>query len=131
MLSLGSLSREDATYRFPFLAPNYRGRRSAIREFTHRAPDYVFWIYPDGKLCNAHNSHLQNPPKGFEHILKDEPRYGGFLRGRVASLLDDQLVVIYCEEEALASPRQKANSISPRSRPVARCHSRRCPYHQR
>ncbi|RYX84547.1 hypothetical protein EON83_09350 [bacterium] len=107
MLSLGSISREDATTRFPFLAPNYRARRSAIRSFTHRDPDFVFWIYPDGKLCNAHTSHLQNPPKGFEHILNDEPNYGGFFRGRVASLLEDQLIVVYCEQDALASAGKK------------------------
>jgi hypothetical protein len=78
-----------------------------LREFTHRDPDFVFWIYPDGKLCNAHNSHLKNPPRGFEHILNDEPRYGGFLRGRVASLLEDQIIVVYCEEDALAHAGKK------------------------
>lgn len=102
MISLGSISREDAAIRFPFLAANYRGRRVALREFTHRDPDFVFWIAPDGKLIDARTSHLKNPPKGFEHILNDEPDYGGFLRGRVASLLDDQLIVVYCREEALA-----------------------------
>ena len=107
MLSLGSICREDASLRFPFLAPHYPGRRAAIREFTHRDPDFVFWIYPDGKLCNAYNSHLQNPPRGFEHILNDEPNYGGFLRGRVASLLEDQLIVVYCEESSLACAGKK------------------------
>ncbi|BCM90782.1 hypothetical protein IAD21_02643 [Abditibacteriota bacterium] len=111
MLSLGSISRADATLRFPFLAPHYSGRRAAIRDFTHRDPDFVFWIYPDGKLCNAHNSHLQNPPRGFEYILSDEPHYGGFLRGRVASLLEDQLVVVYCEENALAQVGKKLNQF--------------------
>ena len=107
MISLGSISREDASLRFPFLAAHYPARRAAIREFTHRDPDFVFWIYPDGELCNAYNSHLQNPPRGFEHILKDEPNYGGFLRGRVASLLEDQLIVVYCEENALAHAGKK------------------------
>jgi hypothetical protein len=102
MISLGSIAREDAAKRFLFLAPNYRGRRAALREFTHRDPDFVFWIAPDGKLLDARDSHLQNPPKGFEHILNDEPDYGGFLRGRVASWLDDQLIVVYCREEAWA-----------------------------
>ncbi len=102
MISLGSVSRENAAFRFPFLAVNYRGRRAALREFTHRDPDFVFWIAPDGKLIDARTSHLKNPPKGFESILNDEPDYGGFFRGRVASLLDDQLVVVYCREEALA-----------------------------
>lgn len=107
MISLGSISREDAAQRFPFLAANGRGRRAAIREFTHRDPDFVFWIAPDGELIDARTSHLQNPPKGCAHILDDEPDYGGFLRGRVASFLEDQLVVVYCREEALAEPGKK------------------------
>ena len=107
MISLGSISREDAAKRFPFLAAHVRGRRATIREFTHRDPDFVFWIHPDGTLLDARTSHLQNPPKGFEGILNDEPDYGGFLRGRVASLLDDQLIVVYCREEALAGAGKK------------------------
>ncbi len=104
MISLGSISREDAEKRFPFLAVHYRGRRSAIRQFTHLDPDFVFWIASDGTLLDARDSHLRNPPRGYKRILNDEPDYGGFLRGRVASLLDDQLIVVYCREEALAGP---------------------------
>lgn len=107
MLSLGSISREDAAKRFPFLAAHFRGRRAAVREFTHRDPDFVFWVHPDGKLIDARTSHLQNPPKGCAHIMNDEPDYGGFLRGRVASFLEDQLVVVYCREEALAQAGKK------------------------
>ena len=102
MLTIGSISREDAARKFDFLAAKYRGRRAAIRDFTHRDPEFVFWIHPDGHLQSALGSHLKHPPRGFEHILDDEPDYGGFLRGRVASSLDDQLIVIYCREEALA-----------------------------
>jgi len=61
----------------------------------------VFWVAPDGRLVDAKRSHLQNPPKGFSHILDDEPDYGGFLRGRVARSDDRQLVVVYCRSEAL------------------------------
>lgn len=102
MITCGSLSRDRAAERFLFLAERFSGRRSAIREFTHRDPDFVFWIFPDGSLFNARDSHLRNVPRGYEHILMDEPDYGGFLRGRVASLSDDQLIVVYCREEALA-----------------------------
>ena len=102
MLTQGSTSREEAAARFPFLAADYQGRRKTIREFTHRDPDFVFWIYPDGRLHDARNAHRHHVPKGFAHILKDEPDYGGFLRGRVASLGTDQLVVVYCRPEALA-----------------------------
>src|SRR5262249_62015666 len=49
-------------------------------------------------------SDRDNPPRGHEPILDDEPDYGGFLRGRVASFGADQLVVVYCREEALAAP---------------------------
>lgn len=103
MLTLGSISRELATERFEFLAPSYRGRRNALKTFTHTAPDFVFWIYPDGRLFDARNAHRDNVPRGHEHIVDDEPDYGGFLRGRVARSIDGhQLVVVYCRSEALA-----------------------------
>lgn len=107
MITVGSVSREAAAARFPFLAAKVSGRRNRIKEFTHRAPDYVFWIYPDGRLHDAKRSHRDNVPRGYESILDDEPDYGGFLRGRVASLGRDQLVVAYCRPEALAMPGQK------------------------
>lgn len=103
MITVGSVSRETAAERFPFLAERYSGRRRAIKEFTHRDPDFVFWIYPDGKLFNARDSHARNIPRGYEYIVDDEPDYGGFLRGRVASLFEEQLVVVYCREEALVT----------------------------
>ena len=102
MITVGSISRGEAMKRFDFLACRFPARRAAIRQFTHRNPDYVFWISPDGRLHNARDSHLQNPPRGFEHILGDSPDYCGWLRGRVASHLEDQLIVVYCREEALA-----------------------------
>jgi hypothetical protein len=107
MVTLGSINREDAARLFPFLAENVRGRRAAIKQFTHRDPDFVFWIYPDGRVHDARDSHLKNPPRGFEHIVNDEPDYGGFLRGRIASQHEAQLVVVYCREEALAGDRAK------------------------
>ncbi|MES2460111.1 MAG: hypothetical protein V4671_05975 [Armatimonadota bacterium] len=107
MITLGSVSREAAAERFPFLAQTYSGRRRAIKEFTHQDPDFVFWIYPDGRLHNARDSHAKNVPRGFAHIVDDEPDYGGFLRGRVATLFEDQLVAVYCRKEALASPGNK------------------------
>lgn len=107
MISLGSITRKDAAEIFPFLAEKFRGRRNAIKEFTHRDPDFVFWIYPDGKLHNARNSHLKNTPRGYRHILDDEPDYEGFLRGRVASHFEHQLIVVYCREEALATAGEK------------------------
>src|SRR5258708_3786736 len=103
MITVGSLKRDDAAALFPFLAEHYPGRRSAIRELTHRDPEFVFWIYPDGRLHDARRSHRDNVPRGFEHILKDEPDYRGFLRGRVVRL-DRQLIVVYCRPEALAAP---------------------------
>jgi hypothetical protein len=84
MITEGSISREEAASRFPFLSANYRGRRKEMRDFTHRDPDFVFWIYPDGRLHDARNAHRHHVPKGYEYILEDEPDYGGFLRGRVA-----------------------------------------------
>ncbi|MCO7223517.1 hypothetical protein [Pleionea sp. CnH1-48] len=85
MITKGSVTREKAASQFEFLAEKYRGRRKAIKEFTHTAPDFVFWIYPDGELFDAKDAHKKNVPKGYRHILEDEPDYGGFLRGRVAS----------------------------------------------
>ena len=107
MLTIGSISREDAAARFPFLAAKVSGRRNQIKEFTHRDPDFVFWIHPNGQLHDAKRSHRDNVPRGHEGILDDEPDYGGFLRGRVASLGEDQLVVVYCRSEALAAPGEK------------------------
>lgn len=104
MLTVGSVTREEAARRFPFLAATVSGRRRRIKEFTHRDPVFVFWIHPDGRLHDARRSHRDNVPRGHEHILRDEPDYGGFLRGRVASEGADQLVVVYCRPEALAAP---------------------------
>jgi hypothetical protein len=111
MLTIGSVSREEAALRFPFLAQKYPGRRKAIKEFTHPDPDFVFWIYPDGRLFDARDAHIKNVPQGYEYILKDEPDYGGFLRGRIASLFEQQLIVIYCRPEALTVPGEKLNQL--------------------
>ncbi|MBI1290548.1 hypothetical protein GC173_04810 [bacterium] len=81
----------------------FRGRRKAIKELTHFAPDFVFWIYPDGRLHDARDAHRRHLPKGFGHILTDEPDYCGFLRGRVVSSQGWQLVVVYCRAEALCA----------------------------
>ena len=103
MITVGSLKRDDAAALFPFLAEHYPGRRSAIRELTHRDPEFVFWIFPNGRLHDARRSHRDNVPRDFEHILKDEPDYCGFLRGRVVRL-GRQLIVVYCRPQALAAP---------------------------
>ena len=60
------------------------------------------WISPEGELHDAKRSHRENPPRGFAHIIDDEPDYGGFLRGRIARLDEHQLIVVYCRSEALA-----------------------------
>ncbi len=107
MITIGSISRLEATNIYPFLAKKYRGRRKAIKEFTHRDPDFVFWIYPDGRLFDARDAHKKNIPKGYDHIVNDAPNYGGFLRGRVATLGGHQLIVVYCLEETLSSNQEK------------------------
>ncbi len=111
MITIGSVSRENAAVRFPFLAASVAGRRKAIKDFTHRDPDYVFWIYPDGRLHDAGRSHRDHVPRGHEAILDDEPDYGGFLRGRMASMGEDQLIVVYCREEALAVAGEKLDQF--------------------
>lgn len=111
MLTVGSITRDAAAARFPFLAAKFSGRRNQIKEFTHRDPDFVFWIFPDGRLFDAKRSHRENVPRGYESILNDEPDYCGFLRGRVASSGADQLVVVYCRSEALATPGEKLNQF--------------------
>lgn len=102
MITVGSITREKAADCFPFLAEHYSGRRNAIRDLTHRDPEFVFWIFPDGRLHDARRSHRDNVPKGYEHILRDEPGYCGFLRGRVVRLIARQLIVVYCLSDALA-----------------------------
>jgi len=102
MITIGSVSRTEAAQAFEFLAGDFRGRRTAIRSLTHAAPEFVFWIYPDGRLHDAQTSHRAHPPRGYEHILMDEPDYCGFLRGRIVRQSDRQLIVVYCRAEALA-----------------------------
>jgi hypothetical protein len=111
MITVGSVTRADAAKRFAFLGEAVSGRRRAIKEFTHRDPDFVFWIYPDGRLHDARRSHRDNVPRGYESILDDEPDYGGFLRGRVASLGDEQLIVVYCREDTLAGAGEKLDQF--------------------
>ncbi len=100
-VTVGSIDRAAAAERLPFLAAKYKGRRNAIREVTHTQPDLAFWISPEGRFIDAREAHLKNPPKGFEHILHDEPHYGGFLRGRVAWYGDQQFVAVYVVSDAL------------------------------
>ena len=102
MITTGSISRERASGEFPFLASKFKGRRAAIKDFTPLAPEFVFWVGPDGSLHDAHDAHRQNPPPGFAHIIDDPPDYGGFLRGRLASQNSRQLLVVYCRPEALS-----------------------------
>ncbi len=112
ILTQGSVSREEASEWFPFLAPRYKGRRKAIKEFTHTAPDFVFWIFPDGELFDARDAHRKNYPRGYQHILDDEPDYGGFLRGRLATNYQgQQLLVVYCRQDALLSQITKITQL--------------------
>jgi hypothetical protein len=111
MITVGSIPRNLAAQWFDFLADEYRGRRTAIRRLTHGFPEFVFWIYPDGRLHDARQSHKANPPPGYEHILKDEPDYGGFLRGRVVRHLGRQLIVVYCRAEALESANKAVSQL--------------------
>ena len=112
IITQGSISRELASQWFPFLAPRYRARRKAIKEFTHTAPDFVFWIFPSGELFDARDAHRKNYPRGYQHILDDEPDYGGFLRGRLATNYQgQQLLVIYCRQEALLSQAPKITQL--------------------
>ena len=103
MITVGSVSRAQAAQTFDFLAEGFRGRRTALRDLTHGTPEFVFWIYPDGRLHDARTSHRAYPPRGYEHIVTDEPDYGGFLRGRVVRYAGLQLVAVYCRPEVLAS----------------------------
>ena len=57
MIIQGSLRREELTVVFPFLSNHFPGRRKAIKELTHTNPDFVFWIYPDGRLFDARDTH--------------------------------------------------------------------------
>jgi hypothetical protein len=111
MITVGSVSREAAAKGFPFLAEHFPGRRNAIRDLTHRDPEFAFWIFPNGKLHDAKRSHRDNVPRGYEHILRDEPEYGGFLRGRVVRLDGRQLIVVYCRSEALAEPGARVEQL--------------------
>ena len=110
MITLGSVRREALAETFPFLAERFRGRRKAIKALTHGQPDFVFWIYPDGRLHDAKDSHARNVPRGYAHIVDDEPDYCGFLRGRIVSSRGVQLVVVYFRPEARVSSCRKRAS---------------------
>ena len=112
MITEGTLKRDELVEDFPFLAQSFSCRRSAIKDFTHLAPDFVFWIYPDGTLHDAKDAHRTNYPKGFKHILNDPPEYGGFIRGRLASNLGRPILVVYCRELALVTDRNKIEQLS-------------------
>jgi hypothetical protein len=107
MITVGSVTRAEIAQVFPFLAEKFSGRRNAIKELTHGRPDFVFWVFPDGRLHDARDAHARNVPKGHEGILDDEPDYGGFLRGRVVTSRGKQLIVVYCRSEALAAAGSK------------------------
>lgn len=102
LITTGSIPREDAAEHLPFLRRKFRGRRSEIRAITHQDPLLVFWIDPDGHFIDARDGHLRNPPPGSAHILRDEPEYGGFLRGRVANYAGSVFVAVYCRADALS-----------------------------
>jgi len=72
MITIGSVSREQASEDFTFHAGKFKGRRKAIKEFTHLAPENVFWIYPDGKLFDAKDTHKKNVPKGYNQITSSQ-----------------------------------------------------------
>ena len=80
MITAGFISRDTAAEWFPFLATRYPGRRKAIKDFTHADPDFVFWIFPDGRLYDPRDPHLRHTLRGYRHILYAEPDYCGFLR---------------------------------------------------
>ena len=107
MITVGSINREAASNAFPFLARNFNGRRKAIRALTHANPEFVFWVFPDGRLFDARDSHLKNTPKGFDRIRDDEPEYCGFLRGRIVRSLRNQLIVVYCRHDALSHDQKR------------------------
>jgi hypothetical protein len=111
VITVGSISRAALAEVFPFLAERFPGRRAAIKELTHGRPDFVFWIFPDGRLHDARDAHARNVPKGHEQILDDEPDYGGFLRGRIVTARGQQMVVVYCRPEALAAAGPKLSQF--------------------
>jgi hypothetical protein len=45
--------------------PKAPGQTYAIKTFTHRAPEFVFWIFPEGKLFDAKDAHRKNLLKGW------------------------------------------------------------------
>ena len=48
MITVGSVSRDQAAEAFAFLAPRFRGRRTAIKELTHAQPDSINQPPQDG-----------------------------------------------------------------------------------
>jgi len=111
MITVGSISRDEAAEVFEFLREQIRGRRALIKTFTHTQPDFVSGSIRMGHIHDAKDAHRKNFPKGYGHILEDEPDYGGFLRGRVETKDDWQLIVIYCRSEALVNDPKKIHQF--------------------
>jgi hypothetical protein len=61
MITVGSVSREEAAKKFYFLQEQIHGLRKAVNELTHRDPDFVFWIYPDRRLFDAKDATKWRP----------------------------------------------------------------------
>jgi hypothetical protein len=91
MITAGSVPRDLAVERFAFLAQRFCGRRNAIKDFTHTAPEFVFWIYPDGTLFDAKDAYRKNVPRGYrlgliavlaEHRRRQVAKALGSVHGR-------------------------------------------------
>ncbi|MBK7055717.1 MAG: hypothetical protein IPH52_11815 [Leptospiraceae bacterium] len=81
------------------------------------------------EITRRKESHGKNLPRGYEHIVDDEPDYGGFLRGRVASNFGPQLIVVYCRPESLAEKGEKLRPVSKRNETNSSCARQFCVGH--
>ncbi|MDG9666770.1 hypothetical protein ONV78_03405 [Hahella sp. CR1] len=114
MITIGSISREKASEDFPFLTQHYRGRRKAIKAFTHLAPDYGGFLR--GRVASNFGPQIIVVYRREEALASDPIKIRQFLKG-VAQLpipLQQNTLVVSDNADiygTLADIRQRANDV--------------------
>lgn len=102
MITVGSVSREDAARWFPFLSPSAPGRRTAMRDFTHRDPEFVFLDLSRRAALRRETQPSREPAEGLRahHRRRTGLRWLPSRSRRTTRR--PPLIVVYCRSEALA-----------------------------
>ncbi|MGD1841629.1 MAG: hypothetical protein ACFB0B_12140 [Thermonemataceae bacterium] len=111
MITVGSVSREEATQRFYFLERRFTGRKKAIQDFTHAHPEFNFWIDPTGKLWDAREAQRHRINKLPTDLPENVMQESDFLKGHLARQFEDQIIIVHCDQEALIDNQRKLKQL--------------------